>query len=43
MLDLLSISSHQRLFSADITHKYWAVNIHPNDYHYFVFCVPKIE
>lgn len=37
--NLLSIPSHQYLFSADIKHGYWAVNVHPDDRHYLAFHV----
>ena len=41
--DLLSILSYQCLFSADIKHGYWTVNIHPDDGHYLAFYVPRID
>ena len=37
--NLLSISSNKCLFCADIKHRYWAVNIHPDDRYYFAFHV----
>ena len=43
MHDLLSISSYQYLFLADIKHRYWAVNIHPNNRHYLAFHIPGID
>ena len=36
---LLGILSHQCLFSVDIKYDYWAVNVHPDDRHYFAFHV----
>ena len=40
--DLLSILSHQYLFSADIKYGYCAANVHPNNGHYLAFHVPRI-
>ena len=40
--NLLGIPSHQCLFSAEIKHGYWAVNVHPDDHHYLTFYVPGI-
>ncbi len=41
--NLLSIPSHQCLFSTDIKHRYWVVNVHPNDRHYLTFHIPGIR
>ncbi len=40
--NLLSIASNQCLFSADIKHGYWVVNVHSDDRHYLAFHVPGI-
>ena len=42
MHNLLSIPSNKCLFSADIKHGYWVVNVHPDDCHYLAFHVPGI-
>ena len=40
--NLLTIPSNKCLFSADIKHEYWVVNVYPDDRHYFAFPVPGI-
>lgn len=41
--NLLTIPSIQGLFSADIRHGYWVVNIYRNNCHYPAFYVPRIR
>lgn len=43
ILNLLSISLHPCLFLTDNKYKYWAVNVYPNNHHYFVLNVPRIR
>ena len=43
MHNLLSIPSNKCLFSADIKHEYWVVNVHLDDRHYLVFHIPGIR
>ena len=40
--NLLSIPLNKYLFSADIKHKYWVINIYPDDCYYLTFYVPGI-
>ena len=40
--NLLSIPSNNCLFSADIKHGYWVVNVYPDDRHYLAFHIPRI-
>lgn len=42
MHNLLNILSQKCLFSADIKHRYWAVNIHSDDYNYLKFHIFRI-
>lgn len=42
MHDLLNILSNQSLFSTDIRHGYWVVNVYPNNRHYLAFHLPRI-
>lgn len=41
--NLLNILSYQSLFLANIKYKYWVINIYLNNYHHFIFYIPKIK
>lgn len=40
--DFLRILLYQCQFLTDIKHRYYAVNVYLDDYHFLVFHIPKI-